>query len=503
MALGQVAARTEGDMFQGMFFWHQAAALLAPELRVSRVVLEHDDAGAVDDIAVYYDSPGIDAGGYHCVADFFQIKYHVDQSDVYSSDNFCDPNFIGRKQSILKRFYDTHLHLRNIGRHRLNFISNWNWKSEDPLLPLLRESGGGSLPSEFFTAGPRSNIGKVREAWRDHLEASPEDFEGFARSLCLGINFMGRMQFKGWLNDRLRSCGLVSMDVAKAANTYDSLTQQFITNQTNDFDKTKFLDMCHRENLLAERAQTGRQQRIAVRSFIRFAEQIEEECDKYVCVSRHFDGRHIIDNSSWNKEIIQEIGTFLQDRTFRSNEWHILLECHSSIAFFSGYQLERKSGAQVFPIQKGPITAVWKPSGNETESTTEWLSETEQIEGTGTAVAFAVSVTRDVSADVQSYVATLPNTFKEIVYLKPTLGVGAGSVKGPDHAVALSDRLADQIRKAAKGSAGGAHLFPSMPNALMYFLGQHGAALGTVQLYEFDFEGRRGGSYTPSIKLTI
>ena len=39
MALGQVAARIEGDVFQGMFFWLEASKLLRPASRVARVVL--------------------------------------------------------------------------------------------------------------------------------------------------------------------------------------------------------------------------------------------------------------------------------------------------------------------------------------------------------------------------------------------------------------------------------------------------------------------------------
>ena len=42
MALRQVGARTEGDVYQGLFFWHQAAALLIDTSRVTRVEFEHD-----------------------------------------------------------------------------------------------------------------------------------------------------------------------------------------------------------------------------------------------------------------------------------------------------------------------------------------------------------------------------------------------------------------------------------------------------------------------------
>jgi hypothetical protein len=54
MALGQVGSRTEGDVYQGLFFWRQAAELLREGSKVQRVVLEHDPADGVDDVAVFY-----------------------------------------------------------------------------------------------------------------------------------------------------------------------------------------------------------------------------------------------------------------------------------------------------------------------------------------------------------------------------------------------------------------------------------------------------------------
>src|SRR5262245_48445086 len=95
MALKQVAARMEGDVFQGMFFWLHAAALLRPSSNVERVVIEHDEGAGVDDVSVQYRSPWINAGGRACAADHFQVKYHVDRSGEYAASTLCDPQFIG------------------------------------------------------------------------------------------------------------------------------------------------------------------------------------------------------------------------------------------------------------------------------------------------------------------------------------------------------------------------------------------------------------------------
>jgi hypothetical protein len=154
MALHQVSARIEGDIFQGMIFWWHAAMLLRPSSKVVRVTLENDKAADVDDVSIHYAAPGIDAGGRSCAADYYQVKYHVARSSEYAADSFCDPSFINATRSLLQRFHDARYRLGDAdGWHRLHLISNRQWSAEDKLGPLLRLSDEGSLPDRFFIAG--------------------------------------------------------------------------------------------------------------------------------------------------------------------------------------------------------------------------------------------------------------------------------------------------------------------------------------------------------------
>jgi hypothetical protein len=46
-------------------------------------------------------------------------------------------------------------------------------------------------------------------------------------------------------------------------------------------------------------------------------------------------------------------------------------------------------------------------------------------------------------------------------------------------------------------------LFIAAPNAFTFFLGQRQTAPGSVRLYEFDFDGGRGRSYTTALTLPL
>ena len=502
MALKQVAARVEGDVFQGMVFWLHAAMLLRPSSRVARVSIEHDRADGVDDVAVHYTAPGVNAGGRACAADYFQVKYHVDRSSEYAASSFCDPAFIGATRSLLQRFHNARTRLGDAdGGHRLNLVSNWQWSTSDKLGPLLRQSEEGALPDRFFSEGPRSELGKIRKAWREHLELTDDAFENFARRLRFRVDYLSRPALRELLNERLINVGLREIPVDKTQNVYDSLTQQIIVNGTNSFDPTTFRKFCEREDLLVASPSSGPTV-VGVRSFMRFAERMEDECASFVCVAENFEGRHIRASEFWQSAVLPSVASFLKDKSpeLRASESHLLLECHCSVAFLAGYELDRKSGSQAFPVQKGVRKQVWKPGTTTSTANSTWTTTVAPASDGGEDVAVVVSVSRDAVVDVKAYTSAVAS-IGTVVDARPASGIGQRAVEGADHAIALADNLAEVIRANRPKNGGTTHLFIAAPNALAFFLGQHRGALGKVQLYEFDFEGERGGSYSPSIRL--
>lgn len=259
MALHQVGARMEGDVYQGLFFWLKAADLLRPASTVERVDLEHDEASGVDDVAVFYREPGVNDGGWMVHADYFQVKYHVNNQDTYSSDALIDPAFIKAKSSLLQRFHSAYADLATKNHHfRLYLVSNWRWKDDDKLAKVIREDTG-ELPASFFHDGPRSDLGKIREKWRHHLGLEDDTFRAFAKTLRFKLNHFGRQDFKQLVNTTLESVGLKIQSADRASCPYESLTQQFLMNKCNSFDEASFRERCEREGLLERSSSVGPQ----------------------------------------------------------------------------------------------------------------------------------------------------------------------------------------------------------------------------------------------------
>ena len=439
------------------------------------------------------------------MADYYQLKYHVDKRDSYSSVSIIDPSFINAKSSLLQRFHKAYRNLSALTHSfRLNLVSNWRWQDDDALAKMLRESDG-ALPQSFFSKGPKSKLGEVREQWREHLEMKPSDFEAFAKTLRFQLDLFGRQYFKEWVNDRLARVGLRIPPADHAACPYESLVQKFLMDGPNSFDRETFSKMCHREGLFDPKVDTTQNDHdpvIGIRSFIRFAENIENEVDSFICVSDLFEGRHPIDDESW-RAAASRILSFLSDtalkKTLRSEEHKLLLECHGSLALLAGYEMSRNSGSRVYPVQK-PGMELWKPSPQISFAATS-IRITEKSYEDGGAIAISLSLTHDIMSDVESYFLEAKIKIGKLINIQPIDGSGGGSIKGADQAVHIANDVVRLLRESRSKASDVVHVFSSTPNSFMFFLGQYRQALGRLQLYEYDFGFERQCSYLPSILI--
>ena len=400
----------------------------------------------------------------------------------------------------MQRFHGAYNKVRvGHSQFRLHLASNWRW-SADALGKHLREYDG-ALPEEFFAATARSAVGKIREAWRKHLGIDAHAFPDFARCLRFQTDLFGRRFFRELVNDRLGRAGLKPVPDDRAASPYESLTQRFLMDRKASFDRTTFRELCAKEGLLADDRDDRKSRTIGVRSFLRFAENLEEEAAVVISVVDQFSGRHPRDDKSWataTNALQQELAVPGRQRDFRAHEYAVMLECHGSFALASGYELSNNSGALVYPVQK-PGRDLWKPS--RAYSGDLWTRVASQPDPTGKEVVVTLSVTHNICADVDHFIANSKLQVGRRVELRPFAGFGPKSIAGADHAAALAAAFVEELRQARLERTSIVHLFAAAPNALMFFIGQQREALGRLQIYEFDFSFERDSSYAASIAI--
>jgi hypothetical protein len=323
----------------------------------------------------------------------------------------------------------------------------------------------------------------------------------------LQFDHFGRRDFKNYVYATLEAAGLRTPSADRAACPYQSLSQQFLMNGPHSFDEGEFRALCQREGLMVTAsAKPPRPFAIGVRSFMRFAERLESEVDELVCVSSNFTGRHLATSGSWLAGTSQ-ICAFLGDQgrraRLRAAEFLIALECHGSFALLAGWELSRNSGVKAAPLQK-PNLDVWRPTEHAPTSHSWAPPQTIDKDADQEDVAICFSVTHDVRADVEAYLASGKGpSVRRLVLLSPDGGPSPQSIKGPDHAYQLALALPAILASARPVRGARAHVFFACPNALMFFIGQQRNALGRLDLYEFDFGIERDGSYQSSISLPL
>lgn len=502
MARKQIAARLDGDDYQARFFWYLAAQLLFVDSNVERICIEFDEATHVDDVALFYKPPDDSDLGIQPEADFYQVKYHVNHRNSYTADNMIDASFIDSPStSLLQKFFKAYNDLKKTySWFTLNLVSNWIWRGDDQLALSIRD--GGTLPDEFFNVNERTNLGRIRKQWREHLQTDDKTFHDFGRRLQFNLNYFNNKNLNCALSDRLIRAGLRPLDPSSISSPYDDLARKFIQNGRTAFDKASLLDECKREGLVQSNPIPRGEKAIGIRSFVRFAENIGIETDGFVCVSNQFDGRYARYDSSW-MQAASLIRDFIESKHQELNrvEHKILLDCHSSLALLAGYLIT--SRAPVYPAGPRPKQEPYKPTTQKCVPESDlWKEKIFLVNNSASYLAVVVSVTYQIDRQVLEYIDKKRDDVSNLLILEPSEGTGPSSVKDANQALAMSQTLIQIVRRYQNNHQR-ILFFISAPNFLSYFIGQHCHSLGDLTLFEYDFDGPEPKTYRESISIPI
>lgn len=502
-----VVARKAGDDYQDDFFWLMASRLLRGSPCVESVGYEVETLPGFDDVAVFYQPPIRDEYGDPVVADYYQIKCHVDYSGACTSELLAEPQFINSTTtSLLQRVQSIQRGLAPEGKGiRLNFVSPWPIGQGDPLGKIVSTQNGEIRFEVLSKGGRRSAMGKVRSSWTKHLRLKTEDeLKQVLRPLRIHPKRYSQSDLREQVDNALMAAGFASVGGRSFGNPYRDLIRCLHREGHTRFDRNELTQACKDAGLFVEPPVVKMDvTRIGVRSFLRWAEYLEDETEYLLDLLPMFDNRVIRSPELWVGTMLPQLRNFLYQHIKSGGHYYIYLDTHASISFTSGYILGMKTGANVVPMQrtaKGQIP--WEISdGVRHIGNHGWIFD-ELAVGEGADVALAVSVTHDIIGDVRLFVARDLPTVGHIVHAHVAGGPSTFSIKDGDHAFVLAQQLvAKARRKRSIQPNSHLHLFFAAPNGLVYFMGRHARALGNIVLYEYDFETNAPGGYSESLRL--
>ena len=499
-----VNARRDGDTFQARMFWLKAVHLLDPAGCIVRVGFE-SGPGGYDDIWVEYDPPILDQHGNPLRREHIQCKWHV-TPDSYGHTHLIDPEFINaNRRTLLERARTAREGYgdQDAGT-RFRLVTNWRIDRADPLRRLVNERSHTLRVDVLYgTTTARSEMGRVRKLWSEHLGLGEDALRSLVGLLAFSESGDSLDGLRERLDPYLGQFGLRRVPMGQSAFIYDDVVFQWAAQGRLEFTRTSFRGHCEREGLTAEPG-TGRPRIYGVKSFEHPTDKLEDRCTKVLNLVPNFNDRQIRPESDWQDDIYGRLKSFLLDAARDGERLRLVLDAHLTLSFAAGSILNIKSGRMIELEQRTIGKAIWSPDDKPVDPAwPSWMDNDGSDEGVVGDIVVAVSLTHDIADAVRRFVAESIPGVARFIDARLSVSPGARSVASGRHAFDLAEALASRMKRARETAGKGArvHLFIAAPGAFSFFLGQRQPSIGRVVLYEYDFEGRHGGSYEKSLAL--
>jgi len=501
-----IAARIQGDDYQARWFWIQACRLFTPLTKVVKVAYEANGVKSFDDVVVYYDGM-VDDEGNALLAEYYQVKFHVTSAGAFTWQGMMDPTFINAASvSILQRLQNAQQRFAPNGTEA-HFILYSPWQIHpDDLLAEIHSVADGRLDwHRLVQGGDKSKMGRIRKAWREHLKLDSDDeLRVLLRPLRI-LSGKTLTELSEKLNDKLYQAGLRTVEEGVLIHPYDDLARRLIQSGKTEFVRSDVEAICKRENLWMELSTSKPSAyQVGIRSFLRWAENLEDETDAMLDLLRWFDGRDIKSPELWQERVYPEIQHFLAALN-PGQICHFHLHAHLSVAFAAGYCLNSKSGIDVAVVQSTRSgRLIWHPTLNPNQDVYPvWTFTEELLAEEDLDTAIAIAVTHDITQDVKFYLAQNQLPIRRIISAALPGGPSPRAILDGDHAKLLADQLSNYLKtkRTIIERQNKLHIFAAAPNGLAFFIGQVAHSFGVTVFYEYDFDTNLPGAYQPSITL--
>ncbi len=446
----QVAARLSGDDYQHLYAWLTVLELKMPRKDVARVTVEDEAAGSVDDVTVIHEA----ASKRH--DKLYQIKYHVDQRSQYSTDVLLEAK--GNETSLLQKFWRTWVALRAQRPDRpveLHLISNWTWDAQDKIKSCI-DGRNNAITDDFFASSPKSDIGKLRKRWQEHLKAPDEDFALFIGSLRFRLGFDCSDQLEQRTAERMEWMGLRSDSASLLVAT--GIVRTWIKDGKQELS-SEDLERTLRDHDLYLPASSERGTVVYLSTVKK--QQFDLGPDYHLDWREHFEGapnrggHQLLEPNDWNATLLPQlyaVETAISEGTTsrlirarglsRLSAWFAFGYAFSDVA---RYTIEIDQNGSLWRTDATPAEDFTMTSSDDKAS-----SEGEALQGDAAAVAVGISVTGLLDEDVRMYLSQNPHLAGALLLLRPERELGRECLRDAGDAAALAVQTKERIRTFVK-----------------------------------------------------
>lgn len=488
----QVAARLHGDDYQHLTAWLHVLELMRPRCKVRLVTIEDEKSGSADDVTVLHE-PGASKPDR-----FYQIKFHQTQWGAYSTAALTSAERKGT--SILQKLFATWRKLkeqRGDEPFQIRFVSNWSWDSSDKAGAAF-SGRDNSVTDAFLSAGPRSDLGGIRQQWERHLGASSEEFAEFVQALYFDLGAACFDERVERVRDQMDNLSLQSDDAGLKIAV--GIVREWVQKGVQQVTLEGLKKAIEEYGLAAPDADPC----VTVLLTTVKEKRVDILPDYTLDWRDHFDGPEyekghaLKPGDTWERDLLPElraVESLIAEETgcrlirarglARLSAWFAFGRTFSENA---RYVIECDQQGQLWRSDANPSSDFLLSTSNESRKF---------VSAESSAIAVGISITRDVEEDVQAYLEE--SGFRgHVALLAPNRPLGKDCLRSAQDAVALAQQAKENIRTLiSRTGVKTILLFYAGPLSGACFMGHCFNAMGVpIQVMEFQNPG-----YAPAFSL--
>lgn len=248
-----IIARQDGDEYQQLYFWYYAMRLFNSDEGIEKIEFESNERKYFDDFVVFYKKESYPKNYLNnsISKEFFQIKYHVRNTELLSIDNLINKKYIGAQTSILERLKELNKKYNPDDIHYI-FISTHDINPNDELYELIsNEEGQISLETLFKGETSKSKMGKVREKFINHLNCSDDELKEILKPFRFKKG-MTKEDLITRINDKLTLYGFEIIKPSSNLNKYCQLISKWHSKNQSKITKDFISQECKDEGLIKD-----------------------------------------------------------------------------------------------------------------------------------------------------------------------------------------------------------------------------------------------------------
>lgn len=496
-----IAARKEGDFYQGMVFWNYANDMLHEDSDIESILYEDTEIKAFDDIVINYKKK-VKFRDHEVAKDHIQVKFHMRQTACFTVDHLLDPKFINAKE---KSFMDNVVSAyRQLGEdfkeRRFILYSVWDIDQRDELYQIINNTEQSfAIDKMFDGTTSRSAMGRIRQKFYDKLNVTEQELKEILTQVCIYSGQEKKKPIIQSVNEKLCRNGLKVIPESQVTNPYFNMLEGWMQGGRKKFDRAFLMAACKEEGLTVSRNQPST---IVIRSYPPQGDKEEGNVSSCLDLVDCFEERFLKADHSWD-EIYRRIAHYVGKQLTKGREYLIGLPTHYTIALMAGRILNSKSGIKTTVIQNTlEGEAIWKIDQSGESAYPELKVEIKEIDKNHSDSAIVIGITREIQRDVEAYLEEekilIGNMYHCTLEKTGNLVIIDGK-----HAWQITEQINSLIgKRSPKEKRGTLHLFYAGPVSIIYNLGKLSLAYGEMQIYEHDIHRRRG-TYYPTCKLPM